>query len=199
MDQLTDAERAALSAITAPVDAITGRGWSERRVTVRPAWRPLGGLDEAHAEALVDLIGRELAEVWERPDGPQVTLTPWGAVVAGVLIDEYDGEATEDPQWHGACIDQDWDNLPLVRSFVSRGVRIGRQRCLPLDVDQIEDPHEPEEEELLIDPLSDEPMRLFVGDGKLRPNGVTVTIDPKLKGISRKARKRRRRKSKMGA
>ncbi len=98
--ELTDGQRAACAAI----------------IGAPEAWSRLEDLAD-HAEALVELLALGLVVLWERPDYPAVTLTPWGAFVLGVEIDE---------EWRDGVEEREEQPLdrPLVRVHLTERVKV---------------------------------------------------------------------------
>jgi len=145
-------------------------------VLAAEAWTTIAALalEDVADATLAELVGLELVERWDPPlAGPGMreelaTLTPWGAYVLGVEIDERmtveDGDAIEVPFWVMRGKGSDCVVLP----------KHARECCLPFPELVPDRESEPEDAEVdvepryLIDPWTEEPVAIW---------GVPVEIE----------------------
>ncbi len=167
---LEDAQRAVVLAVVAAPEA-----WS-RAEDLALAFGP---------EVVTALIGLGWLDLWQRPDYTAITLTPIAAVRLKVRIVEHWATAPKDKDdpSPGRCVAE----MPGWRdeSTPERAVKLPRHAHeVELPFPELVPDHRPGPE-LLIDEVSEEPVRLF--QDALRPRGVTVVIDRRIRG--RKAKR----------
>lgn len=162
--QLDESEQAALKVIVE--GRVPRRPWVTKH---REAWRTRDQMMEAGVtdEAVDALVVRKLAIHWDTPHGRLLTLTPWGAFVAQVVMDEQyvlDFEANieiEIPFWTELHKASDCVVLPdRAREYRMLFPELVADPDSEQDSDLFDEPKSP----YVLDEWSGEPIALFQGE-----------------------------------